>query len=384
MNGPSSSTPRPRRSSPSIREWLIDLPDGADPDAIVAATYQENGEVQEISLASRSSGLLAVGGDSTSPTVLVFGALALLEACADRLCRVRGEHPPASARARPPCRGRRNLATARRVRSSPRRRCSALFASAGGVIAGVLIALGISPFLDELTGHREGPLVLDAVGLVGPVIIGFAAAMLAAYAPARSVARLPVLRALSGRRPPEAPARRDADHRARVDRHLGRDDAAWCDGPVRRLAAEHDPAHGRRRSRHAGVRRLRAVAARAPRGHRRAAAARRPHRVPRHRASAVAQQPDRHGDPCRPRSIDRDRGLAGQQRGLGAPRTGPRRCTTTSWCCSGPERRPPARSSCRPRASSAAGPIPTLVPEGARPVRTATDSLAPCIRTDAS
>jgi putative ABC transport system permease protein len=49
--------------------------------------------------------------------------------------------------------------------------------------------------------------VIDAGGLVGPVVIGFLAALISAVAPARTVGRVPVLRALSGRRPPEVSAR---------------------------------------------------------------------------------------------------------------------------------------------------------------------------------
>jgi putative ABC transport system permease protein len=192
-------------------QWLIDLPDGADPEAIVAATYiegqvPEEGPVQAISLASRTSGLIPVGGDGTSPTIMVFGALALLEASL-----IASAAFAVSIRRR-----QRELgllaaagATSRQLAGTVVAEAAliGILACAGGVIAGVLIALTISPFLDQLTGHREGPLVIDAVGLIGPALIGFAAALLAAYAPARSVARLPVLRALSGRRPAEQSAR---------------------------------------------------------------------------------------------------------------------------------------------------------------------------------
>ena len=191
-------------------QWLVGLPEGADAEAIVASTYQgsppEGGEVQTISLASRTSGMIGIGGDSTSPTILVFGALALLEASL-----IASAAYAVSIRRR-----QRELgllaaagATSRQLAGTVVAEAALIgvLACAGGVATGVLIALAISPFLDQLTGHREGPLVIDPVGLIGPAVIGFVAALIAAYAPARSVAKLPVLRALSGRRPPEASAR---------------------------------------------------------------------------------------------------------------------------------------------------------------------------------
>ena len=187
-------------------EWLIDVPDGVDPDAIVAASYVPDGEVQAISLVSRNTGLFAAG-DSTSPTILVFGALALLEAGL-----ISSAAFAVSIRRR-----QRELgllaaagATGRQLAGTVVAEAALLGAAAcvGGVVVGLLIAMAISPFLDDLTEHRNGPLVVDAVGLVGPVVVGFVAAMIAAMAPARTVARLPVLRALSGRRPAGASARR--------------------------------------------------------------------------------------------------------------------------------------------------------------------------------
>ncbi len=73
---------------------------------------------------------------------------------------------------------------------------------------GLLGALALTPWLDELTQRRNPPLVVDPSGIALPVVIGFLAALVAAAIPARTVARVPVLLALSGRRPPQAPARR--------------------------------------------------------------------------------------------------------------------------------------------------------------------------------
>ncbi|HEY5519812.1 MAG TPA: FtsX-like permease family protein [Candidatus Limnocylindrales bacterium] len=77
-----------------------------------------------------------------------------------------------------------------------------------GVGLGVLAVVGLSPWLDELTNHRVGPVDTSPVYLTLAGLIGLLACFLAAAVPARSAARLPVLLALSGRRPPLGSARR--------------------------------------------------------------------------------------------------------------------------------------------------------------------------------
>lgn len=189
-------------------EWLVDVPDGIDPDAIVAATYQPGTDVQEIGLMSRNVGLFPPSsGDSYSPTILVFGGLALLEASLIS----------SAAFAVGIRRRQRELGLLAAVGATTRQLAGTVLAEAallgaaacgGGVVLGIAIAVAIEPWLAELTGHRTQPLVIDATGVIGPVIIGFLAALIAALAPARTVANVPVLRALSGRRPPELSARR--------------------------------------------------------------------------------------------------------------------------------------------------------------------------------
>ena len=145
--------------------------------------------------------------DTYEPTILVLGALALLEAAL-----IASAAFAVSIRRR-----QRELgllaavgATSRHIAGTVVAEAALLGAAAcfGGVGLGVGIAFALRPWLDDLTGHRNQPLVIDASGLIGPVAIGFLAALIAAIAPARTVARIPVLRALSGRRPPEASARR--------------------------------------------------------------------------------------------------------------------------------------------------------------------------------
>lgn len=189
-------------------QWLVDVPAGFDPDAIASAIYQGDSgpQVEGIGLESRNVGLLPGSFDSFSPTVLIFGALALLEAAL-----IASAAFAVSIRRR-----QRELGLLAAVGATTRQLAATVLAEAallgaaacaGGVVLGVGIAVAIEPWLDELTGHRNQDIVIDASGLVGPVAIGFVAAIIAAIAPARTVARVPVLRALSGRRPPEATAR---------------------------------------------------------------------------------------------------------------------------------------------------------------------------------
>ncbi len=189
-------------------EWLIDVPNGVDPDDIVAATYRPGTQVQEIGLLSRNIGLFQLSdSDGTSPIVIVFGGLALLEASL-----IASAAFAVSIRRR-----QRELGLLAAVGATTRQLAGTVVAEAallgaaacaGGVVAGLAIAVAIEPWLADLTGHRNQPLVIDAIGIIGPVAIGFVAALVAAVAPARTVAGVPVLRALSGRRPPERSARR--------------------------------------------------------------------------------------------------------------------------------------------------------------------------------
>ncbi len=77
-----------------------------------------------------------------------------------------------------------------------------------GVGLGLIAAASMAPLLDELTDRRNPPLVILPHWLALTALIGFAASLLAAAVPARTASRVPVLAALSGRRPVSAPARR--------------------------------------------------------------------------------------------------------------------------------------------------------------------------------
>ncbi len=190
-----------------VGTWLVGLPEGADAEAIVASTYVGESEERTAYIDSRqSSRLTAFGGDSVS-AILVLGTLALVEAAL-----IASAAFAVSIRRR-----QRELGLLAATGATPRQLAGTVVAEAailgavaavGGVVVGIGGALALTPWLDELTQRRNGPLVIDTVGISGPVLIGLAAALIAAVAPAAAVQRLPVLVALSGRRPPEAPARR--------------------------------------------------------------------------------------------------------------------------------------------------------------------------------
>jgi putative ABC transport system permease protein len=187
--------------------WLIGLPPGSDPEAIVQASILSDGS-QIVLLRSRSSDQLGgFGDDSTSPSILILGSLALVEAAL-----IASAAFAVSIRRR-----QRELGLLAASGATPRQLAATVLLEAGllgsiacvaGVIVGLAGDLALTPWLDQLTQKRNPPLVIDLFGLLAPVAIGLLAALIAAVRPAWTVARIPVLLALSGRRPPSAPARR--------------------------------------------------------------------------------------------------------------------------------------------------------------------------------
>lgn len=187
--------------------WLIGLPPGSDPDAIVGASILSDGS-QSVLLRSRDSDQLGgFGGDSTSPSILILGSLALVEAAL-----IASAAFAVSIRRR-----QRELGLLAASGATPRQLAATvlleasflgIIACVAGVVVGLAADLAISPWMDQLTQKRNPPLVIDAFGLLAPVAIGLFAALIAAVRPAWTVARIPVLLALSGRRPPSTPARR--------------------------------------------------------------------------------------------------------------------------------------------------------------------------------
>jgi len=188
--------------------WLIGLPPGSDPESIVAASTNPVTGEQEVLIQSRESRRLrGIGGDSASPTILILGSLALVESAL-----IASAAFAVSIRRR-----QRELGLLAAIGSTPGQLAGVVLAEGAilGVVAcivgpllGLAGALALTPWLDGLTQHRNPPLVVDPFGIVGPILVGFLAALIAAIVPARTVARIPVLLALSGRRPAQSPARR--------------------------------------------------------------------------------------------------------------------------------------------------------------------------------
>jgi len=188
--------------------WLIGLPPGVDPGTVADANIVDQGSADTVLIQSRQSSRPGgIAGDSASPSILIVGSLALVEAAL-----IASAAFAVSIRRR-----QRELGLIAANGATPRQLAASVFLGAamlgliaclGGIVVGLAGALATTPWLDQLTQHRNPPLVVDGLGLVAPVAIGLAAALIAAVVPARTVARMPVLLALSGRRPPQASARR--------------------------------------------------------------------------------------------------------------------------------------------------------------------------------
>jgi putative ABC transport system permease protein len=76
-----------------------------------------------------------------------------------------------------------------------------------GAAGGIVVMLAASPWLDQFTDRRNPPVTLDAGLAAAAIAVGLCAALLAALVPAWTASRVPVLTALSGRRPPAKSSR---------------------------------------------------------------------------------------------------------------------------------------------------------------------------------
>jgi putative ABC transport system permease protein len=186
--------------------WLVGLPAGVDPQSVVEASMHPGTGEQEVLIQSRESRPFTVGCDSGSVTILILGSLALVEAAL-----IASAAFAVSIRRR-----QRELGLLAATGATPRQLAEVvlaegailgLVACVAGVTLGLAAGFALTPWLDQLTERRNPPLVVDLAGIAGPVAVGLLAAMIAALVPARTVAHVPVLLALSGRRPPQSPAR---------------------------------------------------------------------------------------------------------------------------------------------------------------------------------
>lgn len=190
-------------------ELLIDLPDGVGPDvfADVAAiddSWEQPhdpvlfGDSREALLAERFSG-------SERAAFVIIGGLAAVE-----VALVAGAAFAVSVRRRQRELGL--LAATGGTRVHVRRSVLLLGASVGlagavlGAVLGLLASAALLPWGAAIADRVVDGLRIDPLWVVGCGLIGIAAAVAGAWWPARSVAKLPVLTALSGRRPTPAPA----------------------------------------------------------------------------------------------------------------------------------------------------------------------------------
>lgn len=182
--------------------WLVSIPDGSQlntsPDAC---------ERQGCQFVAYSRYQFPTTSDDTSSAIMVLGGLALVEAIL-----IAAAAFTVSIRRRQRELGLMAAAGAERRHLAGTVLSEGVFlggvAAVFGIVLGVLGVVALSPWLDQLTNRRIGPVVISVAALLLAGGIGLAACLLAAWLPARAAARLPVLMALSGRRPPLSPARR--------------------------------------------------------------------------------------------------------------------------------------------------------------------------------
>ncbi|PZR64414.1 MAG: hypothetical protein DLM71_02425 [Chloroflexi bacterium] len=184
--------------------WLVGLPSGTDP-ASLDWSRASGPKGSLFSVTTR--GERVSSADQASPTIVVLGGLAMVEAAL-----VASAAFAVSVRRR-----QRELGLLAAAGAAPRHLAGTVLAeglllgmlgSLAGILVGLAGAEGISPWLDQLTDRRTAPIGLSPTWIGVAVGLGVLASLLAALVPAWTAARVPVITALSGRRPPSAPAHR--------------------------------------------------------------------------------------------------------------------------------------------------------------------------------
>jgi putative ABC transport system permease protein len=185
--------------------WLVGLPPGTDVASLDLGTDIAGPSSALFQSTSRGAATMTNAGPT--PAIILLGGLALLEAAL-----VASAAFAVSIRRR-----QRELGLLAATGAEPRHLAGTVMAEGAllgglGVLAGVIVSLGgalaVSPWLDQLTDRRNPPIGVSPPWILVAGGIGLFAALMAAFVPAWTAARLPVLTALSGRRPGPAPARR--------------------------------------------------------------------------------------------------------------------------------------------------------------------------------
>ena len=185
--------------------WLVGLPPGTDVASLDLGT--DIAVPSSALFQSTSRGAATMTNAGPTPAIILLGGLALLEAAL-----VASAAFAVSIRRR-----QRELGLLAATGAEPRHLAGTVMAEGAllgglGVLAGVIVGLGgalaVSPWLDQLTDRRNPPIGVSPPWILVAGGIGLFAALVTAFVPAWTAARLPVLTALSGRRPGPAPARR--------------------------------------------------------------------------------------------------------------------------------------------------------------------------------
>jgi len=195
---------------PGRTSWLVALPAGATlgnlPDSIGYSANPTPGGAEPLFIATAR-------GDAERPSetqtgfIFVLGGLALVEAAL-----VASAAFAVSIRRR-----QRELGLLGAVGGEPSHLAASVLAEAlflgligavAGIVLGLIVAVLSAPWLDQLTDRRNPALAISPSWLLVAGGIGLLAALIAAAIPSWTAARVPILAALSGRRPPTAPARR--------------------------------------------------------------------------------------------------------------------------------------------------------------------------------
>jgi putative ABC transport system permease protein len=197
-----------REMASNSANWLVALPAGYDADSMglpEEGTPTAAGSSPPFSVTTRPERLREASG--LGAVTLVLGGLALVDAAL----------VAAAAFAVGVRRRQREIGLIAAAGASPRQLAGSVLAEALllggsasliGAVVGILGALALSPFLDTLTGHRNPTIALDVPIMAGALGLGIVATLVAALGPALGAAHLPVLDALSGRRPPTTSSRR--------------------------------------------------------------------------------------------------------------------------------------------------------------------------------
>lgn len=184
----------------AVTDWLVELPPGSD-EAGAGATLEEAGFL----VLPRAEAAQRPG--SVTFALFLFGGLAATEAAL-----VAGAAFAVSTRRR----GRELGLIA--AAGGHARHLQLTVLGSGVVLGGLGAAIGavcglgtimaVQPWLQGWANRLLSGITVNLPHVLGAALLGLAAAVVAAWLPARGAARLPVLVALSGRRPPSTPSRR--------------------------------------------------------------------------------------------------------------------------------------------------------------------------------